>query len=147
MEHLEHPSQELWNERRRWFESINEAACGDACYLVSEQACALTAEVQATFCAGAWIGVIVLAMTVIDATLRETELPGFQGNTSQLIDAAGGSSQLQELRRRRNTLVHVNPNNPAITVDQQWFARHELELEAKKSVELMFEAFYIGPWV
>lgn len=147
MDHLEHPSQELWNERRRWFESINEAACGDAGYLVSEQACALTADVQAAFCAGAWIGVIILAMAVIDATFRETELPGFQGNTSRLIDAVGGSSQLQELRRRRNSLVHVNPNNPAITVDQQWFTRNKLEQEAREAVRLMFEAFYIGPWV
>lgn len=147
MDHLEHPSLEVWNERRQWFESINESACGEAGYLVSKQACAIIADVQSAFCAGAWIGTIVLAMAVIDATLHETELPGFHGNTCQLIDAIGGSSKLQELRRRRNALVHVNIDNPAITVDQQWCKRNELEQEAREAIKLMFETFYIGPWV
>lgn len=84
-------------------------------------------------------------MAVIDAALRETEAPGFTGNTEQLIDAAGDNPELNRLRRRRNALVHVDSDNPAITVDQQWSDRENLEEEARKAVKLMFEAFYIDP--
>jgi hypothetical protein len=146
MNHLEHPSRELWTQRQAWFESVGEEAQGDGAYLVSEQACALTAEVQAAFCAGAWVAVIVLAVTVVDAALREAEVPGFVGNTKQLISEAGANPGLQALRIRRNALVHVNPDSPALTVDQQWAERDALEHEARSAVRLMFEAFYQSPW-
>jgi hypothetical protein len=146
MEHLEHPSRENWDKRRSWFESAEESHRGDGNYLVSEQACALIADVQSAFCAGAWIAVIVLAMAVVDAQLRETEIPGFTGNTKRLIDVAGANPDLQRLRKRRNSLVHLSPDNPALTVDQQWFDRDRLEAEAQEAVKLMFEAFYMGPW-
>ncbi len=146
MNHLEHPPKRLWEERRRWFEMVEEKSRGLGNYAVSEQACALTAEVQATFCAGAWVAVLILAVAVIDAALRETEVPWFEGNTKKLIDEAQANPELHELRKRRNGLIHVSPKNPALTVDEQWVARRELEREARNAVELMFEAFYISPW-
>ena len=147
MDHLEHPTKETWEKRRRWFEVVEEKARGEADYIVSEQACALTADVQAAFCAGAWACVIVLSMAVVDAAFRETEVPGFKGNTKKLIEAAEANPRLQAMRQRRNSFVHSDPENPAITVDQQWSDRAALENEAREAVELMFEAFYIGPWV
>ena len=74
---LEYPSKELWESRERLFEEVSESYAGKGAYIVSEQACALIGEVQTAFCAGAWVAVIVLAMAVVDAQLRETELPGF----------------------------------------------------------------------
>ena len=147
MEHIEHPSREIWEQRRKWFESVDEKAQGNGSYLVSDQACALTADVQSAFCAGAWVGVIILSMAVVDAALRETEVPGFTGSTKKLIETANANPRLQAMRERRNAFVHVNPDNPALTVDQQWADRGKLEKEAREAVELMFEAFYIGPWV
>lgn len=85
---LEHPNKELWESRQRWFEEVSESYAGKGAYMVSDQACALIGEVQTAFCAGAWVAVIVLAMVVVDAQLRETELPGFRGNTRQLLIAA-----------------------------------------------------------
>ena len=133
MEHLEHPSRELWDERHEWFEAIDARNQGEGAYLLSEQACALTADVEAAFCAGAWAGVIILAMAVVDASLREAERPGFKGNVKDLITAAGATPQLQTLRTRRNALVHVHPDRPALTVDQQWLDRKRLEAEARTS--------------
>jgi len=83
MDFLEYPNKELWESRRRWFEDLAESSAGGGAYIVSEQACALLGEVQTTFCAGAWVAVIVLAMAVVDAQLRETELPGFKGSTRE----------------------------------------------------------------
>ena len=115
--------------------------------MVSEQACALTADVQAAFCAGAWAAVIIMAMAVIDAALRETEATGFKGNTKRLIDEISTNPGLHKLRKRRNALVHVDTDKPALTVDQQWVDREKLEMEAREAVMLMFETFYIGPCV
>ena len=146
MLHLDHPSEGLWNERRTWFEKVEERRRGDGNYLSSEQACALTADVQCAFCAGAWAAVVVLAMAVVDAALRETEVSNHRGNKKKLLQDAGVNSELQWLRKRRNAFVHVDADQPALTVDQQWLNRNELEQEAKRAVELMFEAFYISPW-
>lgn len=143
MDHLEHPSVDVWEQRRIWFEQVEEGACGDGSFLVSEQACALAADVQTVFCAGAWAAVIILAMVVVDAALREVEVPGFSGSTKDLIVAAGASNDLQALRVRRNTLVHLRPEKPALTVDDQWTGRAELEREARSAVQLMFEAFHL----
>jgi hypothetical protein len=145
MDHLEHPSRDTWEQRRAWFENVEEGARGGGSFLVSEQACALTADVQAAFCAGAWAAVIVLAMAVVDAALREVEVPGLSGNTKDLIAAAGANHNLQTLRLHRNALVHVNPVQPALTVDGQWTDRAELEREACSAVRSMFEAFYLSP--
>ena len=114
---------------------------------MSEQACALIIEIQAAFCAGAWAGVIILAMAVVDAALRETEIPDFTGSTKKLIEIATADPRLQKMRKRRNALVHTDPENPALTVDQQWDERDKLETEAREAVKLMFEAFYISPSV
>ncbi len=144
MNHLDYPNIEIWQERQQWFENEIEVAQGQGSYLLSEQACALTAEVQATFCSGAWAAVLILAATVVEAQLRE-EITDFKGNAKGLIDAAGGEPQLHWLRRRRNSLVHANPDKPALTVDQQWTERDELEREAREAVRLMLDALFMSP--
>lgn len=145
MNHLEHPSLSLWEERRRWFEKVEEEARGEGNYLVSEQACALIAEAQSVFCAGAWVAFILLAASIIDAQLRETELPSWKGNTKDLLHRLVDNQELDWLRLRRNALVHVNPHHPAITIDDQWFNGDKLELDARKALKLVFETFYFNP--
>jgi hypothetical protein len=147
MEHLDHPPRQVWEARRAWFESAEETARGQGGYLVSEQACALAADLQAVFCAGAWAAVIILAMAVVDAAVRETELPAFRGSTKDLLDLVGATSDVQALRVRRNELLHVNPHTPALTVDEHWRDRARLEQEARRAVLLMWEAFYSNPSV
>jgi len=144
MDWLEHPSKESWESRQRWFEGQGESYQGEGSYFVSEQACALIGEVQTAFCAGAWLAVIVLAMAVVDSQLREFT-PGFAGSTKRLLMDAQVNPKLQRLRERRNAIINLDAENPAITVDQQWTNRKELEQEAKQAVELMFEAFYSDP--
>ena len=147
MDHLEYPAEQVWDERRRWVESLAEPPTAWGGYSISEQAAALSADVQASFCAGAWVAVVVLAAAVIDAQLREDAMPGFAGNARDLITAVGLDARFQELRKRRNALVHVKPDNPALTVDGQWDDRLALEKEARAAIELMFETFHLDLWV
>ncbi len=144
MIHLEHPSKEMWEVRRRWFEQKAEPP-DDGGYLVSEQACALVADLRCVFCAGAWIAVIILAAAAIDAHLHNAE--GCTGNAKSAIDEAGADPHLHVLRKRRNALIHSNSDRPAIDVDQQWSERVRLEDDAKLAVELVFRVFYASPFV
>ena len=105
----------------------------------------MVADLQSAFCVGAWIAVIVLAAAAIDAHLRDIE--GATGSAANAIDSAGGDPQMHQLRRRRNSLIHITPSAPAITVDQQWSDRDELEEEARVAVELVFRTFYASPLV
>jgi hypothetical protein len=129
----------MWELRRDWFEQKAKPP-DDGGYLVSEQACALLADLQCAFCAGAWITVVVLAAAAIDAHLHDAE--GFTGNAKRAIDEAGADPHLPRLRKRRNALIHSDSDSPAITVDQQWSERARLEDDARLAVELVFRVFY-----
>jgi hypothetical protein len=144
MIHLEHPSNEIWEERRNWFEQKAEPS-DDCAYLLSEHACATVADLQCAFCAGAWIAVIVLAAAAIDAHLHDSE--GFTGTSKRVIDEAGADPLLHGLRMHRNARIHSDPASPAITVDQQWSERMRLEGDARLAVELVFRVFYANPSV
>jgi hypothetical protein len=145
MDWLEYPSKELWDSRLRWIEELNELCQGQGSYFTGEQSCALLGEVQMAFCTGAWIAVIILALAVIESQVKETELPEFKGNAKKMLHEIDASVELQKLRERRNALLHVDPENPAITLDQQWLNRKMLEQEARNAVKLMFETFYMSP--
>tara|TARA_B100001250_G_scaffold408214_1_gene430210 strand:+ start:1436 stop:1756 length:321 start_codon:yes stop_codon:yes gene_type:complete len=105
------------------------------------------AEVQSCYCAGAWVAVIILAYTVLDAQLLETEVSGFKGNSKELLECLGYGEEYQKLRLRRNRLIHFRLDESAITVDQQYGTRPELEEEANKAVRLMLAAFFSNPSV
>ena len=64
---------------------------------------------------------------------------------AQLLEELNVNKDLQKLRERRNAIIHVDLDNPAITMDQQIANREELEKEARSAVKLMFEAFYLSP--
>ena len=138
MEQLEPPEAVVWDERRLWFEE-REAARGRAGALApSEQACALMIDLQAAFCAGAWSAVIVLAAAIVDAQApagagRRADIPGVEHKT------------LRWLRGLRNRLVHEDPGNPAITIEDHWLNRDTWEGWARRAVEAALDALYPAP--
>lgn len=145
MDHLEVPPTDIWNERRKWFDGQVFEHQGLGSHLLSEQACALMMEVQSCYCAGAWIAVVILAFTVIDAQLTEAMAPDFEGNSTGLLRHLAFGEDYQQLRLRRNRIIHLRRDQSAITVDQQWGSRQELEAEAEAAVKLMLTAFFSAP--
>jgi hypothetical protein len=137
MEQLERPEEAVWDERRLWFEA-REAACAKAgAPAPSEQACALMIDLQAAFCAGAFSAAIVLAAAIVDAQApagapREAGVPGVDRKT------------LRWLRGLRNRLVHEDPGNPAIAIEDHWMKRDVWERRARRAVEAAFAALYPG---
>jgi hypothetical protein len=142
MDHIEVPSPELWEERRNWYEEHIFRYEEAGSYIVGDQAGALLFDVQSCFCAGAWVSVIIVAFTVIEAHFRETN-PRSKGKKSyELLREKGWEEKLTELRKLRNKLVHATYNNPALTIDEQWDEREALEERAREAVGIMFEVFY-----
>lgn len=145
MDHLDAPPEDLWNARREWFERQVVEHEGLGSYLLSDQACALMMEVESCYCAGAWMAVVVLAFTVIEAHLLESIAPDFEGNSADLLRHLEFGEEYQQLRVRRNRIIHLRIDQPAITVDQQWGSRQELEAEAQTAIKLMLTAFFSAP--
>ena len=137
MEQLDRPEEAIWDERRLWFEA-REASCAKAgAPAPSEQACALMIDLQAAYCAGAFSAAIVLAAAIVDAQAppgapREAGVAGLDRKT------------LRWLRGLRNRLVHEDPANPAITIEDHWMKRDVWERRAQRAVETAFAALYPG---
>jgi hypothetical protein len=146
MEHLEHPSLSLWESRREWFENMINSSEGNGSYFVSDHATALLAELQCCYCAGAWLAVIVISISVIDAQIRETEAGGDSKiNTAKLLNTYYKNDYVDELRMTRNKIVHINCDNPFLSLDKQYGERKSFEREAQVAASLAIQAFFNSP--
>ncbi len=137
MDQLEAPEAAVWEERRRWFEAGQVRCARAGAPAPSEQACALMIDLQAAFCAGAFSAGIMLAAAIVDAQApadapREAGVPGLDRKT------------LRWLRGLRNRLVHEDPANPAITIEDHWMKRDIWERWTRRAVEAAFAALYPG---
>ncbi|WP_119168324.1 hypothetical protein [Algihabitans albus] len=131
MEQLDPPDPLVWDERRLWFERRQAEASVDGAGKLSEQATALLIDVQACFCAGAWIAVVILAATVVDNQVEASKQR-----------RAAPAEELRWLRALRNRLVHEDRTAPVLTIEAQWSERREWERSAKRAVDLVFAVFY-----
>ncbi|WP_420561686.1 hypothetical protein [Tepidicaulis sp.] len=149
MDQIEHPSVEIWEERRAWFETEFDVEQRGGGYVVGEHATGLLIDLQAAFCAGAFVATIILACTIIDAHLREVELDDrFEGGMKAAFKYSGRVSDLEWLRLRRNALVHFNlSKGPAVTVDGHYCSREVHERDARRAINLVAEVFFETPWV
>ncbi len=134
MEQLERPEEAIWDARRIWFEA-REGSCATAgAPAPSEQACALMIDLQAAYCAGAFSAAIVLAAAIVDA----------QAIPASSREAGVDRKTLRWLRGLRNRLVHEDPANPALTIEDHWMKRDVWEGRARRAVEAAFAALYPG---
>ena len=137
MDQLERPEEAIWDARRLWFEAREGSSAKAGAPAPSEQACALMIDLQAAFCAGAFSAAIILAAAIVDAQAtpgasRDAGVPGLDRKT------------LRWLRGLRNRLVHEDPANPALTIEDHWMKRDIWERRARRAVETAFAALYPG---
>lgn len=59
MDHLEHPTADLWTERREWIERLTLEQEQRAGFLIGEQASALSEDVQAVCTRSAVFGDVI----------------------------------------------------------------------------------------
>ena len=128
MEHLDPPDALTWDERRLWFEAQESARSEAGVGALSEQACALMIDLQAAYCAGAWSAVVILAAAIVDAQSFHAGFPN---------DAT--AEERRWLRGLRNSLLHEDRANPALTIEDHWTRRGEWEKRARRAVLLAFD--------
>jgi hypothetical protein len=132
MEHLERPAEDLWDERRLWFEEQEASFARHGATSPSEQACALMIDLQAVFCTGAWAAAVILACAVTEAQggSKRESLPGVP------------DADYRWLRALRNRLSHENRSDPELTIEDQWLRRDLWEQRARRAVAIAFAALY-----
>ncbi|KKM94121.1 hypothetical protein LCGC14_1201550, partial [marine sediment metagenome] len=120
MELLEYPDKDLWEKRNKWIEDeIDNSILGG--YAVSDHAAALFLDLQACYCIGAWLSVIILSISVLDAHLRETESGDNKIGTAKLLnDFYNGTEDINRLRRLRNKYVHLDLDKPILQMNAQF---------------------------
>ncbi len=146
MELFDFPDREIWQKRNDWIENEIEISMTGGSYLVSDHATALFADIQACYCIGAWLSVIILSISIIDAHLRETECLDENIGTAQLLNEYyNGPYDINWLRKLRNKYVHVDINSPALEMNHQYLKRSELEEDATKAIKMIIKAFFQSP--
>jgi|GEM_PF-1975915 len=142
---FEQSSSELWEQRRNWIDKeLEEAEIGFS-YLVSDHATALFMDMQIAFCAGAWLSVIVMAVSVIDAHLRETASNDNNIGTAKLLNEYYEGENINWLRKLRNTYVHLNMEKPTLEMNAWFNNQKELEADAVIAMQMTIKALFQNP--
>lgn len=140
----QHVERREWDGRYAWLRETEEEVAGEwGSILLSPQGTLLSYDVEAAFCAGAWLSVIIVAHAAIDATIRDTELGDYKSNFKKIAEA---NVDLEWLRTLRNRLVHVAEPEVAFVREDRLddiAAFHEtFEPDARRAVRLLFQAIY-----
>jgi len=140
------PSQELWLKRRSFLNKIiDDAETG--VYDVSDHATALFMDMQIAYCAGAWLSVVVMSISVIDAHLRETEAMNNSIGTAQLLTDYYDGEDIDWLRQLRNKYVHLNLSKPILEMNVWFDNQSELEESATKAMKMTVAALFQNPGI
>ena len=146
MEIFECPKIETWNSRREWLDKELEYAQTGLSYLVSDHSTALFMDMQLAFCAGAWISVIVMSISVIDSHFRETESGDNSIGTAKLLQDFYKGEEIDWLRKLRNRYVHHNLEKPLLDTNA-WFSQTRLEKDAYKAMKMTIAALFQNPGI
>lgn len=148
MAYADYVPKKVWDGRSKWLRQVEEESQHPlASYLLSSQGTFVAYDVEAAFCAGAWVSVIILAHAAIDATIRDTEALDYRSNSKAIFNA---DPDLEWLRKTRNALVHVSESGqskflPEGEMDNVAEYHDSLREAAEKSIRLLFKAIYANP--
>lgn len=144
MEFGECPSSDIWNKRASWTEKKIEDANIRGFYALSDHATTLFMDMQLAFCAGAWISVVIMSVSVIDAHLRETEAMDNSIGTALLLDKYYEGENINLLRKLRNTYVHHNLDKPSFEMNDWYNKQEQLEKHAQEAMQMTILALFQG---
>lgn len=137
-------STETWKEREEWIDSTIEGLEVGS-YLVSEHSTALFFDMRRAYCAGAWISVVVMAISVMDSHFRETESGDNKINTAKLLKEFYGGEDVEWLRKLRNRYVHLNLDAQFLEMDTWFNDYNQLEADARKAMMITIKSFFLNP--
>lgn len=139
-------SHEHEAERQRWLSNTHrEEAHHTFPMTVSSHALLMLVDIEFAFRTGAWVSVIVLSFSCIEATLRQLKTDDYSSNAFELL---GDDKDLDWLRTIRNEILHSGEPR---SVSKLWklpssddipACQASLEPEAKRAVRLAFRVIY-----
>jgi hypothetical protein len=130
---------EIWQQRRDWIDKELEKARLDYCD-TCDHSVALFMDISLAYCAGAWLSVIIMSISVIDAHLRGTEALDDKVGTANLLSSNYQGENIDWLRVLRNKYVHFNPDKPVLGMNDFYDKQEEFENEAKEAMEMTIKA-------
>ena len=145
MAFADHVNEPLWSHRYSWLRQNEEKESHPrASYLLSSHGIFITYDLEISFCAGAWVSVIVLAHSAIDSTIRDTEILDYRSNSKAIFN---DDEELEWLRKLRNALVHVKKGEkskilPEGDMDNIDTYHDNLEDSAKRAMKLVYRTLY-----
>ncbi len=142
---FEYPNREIWQKRRNWLDNELEKAETGFSYLVSDHSTALFMDMQIAYCSGAWLSVVIMSVSVIDAHLRETEAMDDKIGTAKLLTEYYEGENIDWLRQLRNRYVHHNLDKPILEMNDWFINQEQLELNATKAIEMTIKALFQNP--
>ncbi len=145
MDLFEFPNREIWQKRRNWLDHKLEKAETGFSYLLSDHSTALFMDMQIAYCSGAWISVVIMSVSVIDAHLRETEAMDSKIGTAKLLTDYYNGDDIDWLRQLRNKYVHHNLDKPILEMNEWFNNQDQLELNATKAISMTIKALFQNP--
>lgn len=144
MDLFEPPNRDIWLQREAWIDKlIEDSELGS--YLVSDHSTPLFMDMRIAYCAGAWLSVVVMAVSVIDAHLRETEAMDNKIGTATLLKDFYTGDDIDWLRVLRNKYVHFDLEKPVLEMNHWFDNQEEMQKNATKAMEMCVKAFFQSP--
>jgi hypothetical protein len=128
MRTLSPPDPKLWQTRAEWFWRAHDLNAGPQPLDLDPRGSLLLAELEVVYCAGAWASTVILAWTLVEASLRRTET----GERQPPPD-------VDWLREQRNGLVHIA--GAAEVRDEAG-----MEALAQGALRVAFKTLYAAVW-
>lgn len=130
-----HVDVATWEGRREQFRSIELVAISNSHRLNfgSEEVCPLIEEMEHCYCAGSWIGVIVLSQAIVEKHFCISSEKKLKNEVAKFgADAAG---MLEVMVKVRNDILHAR-EEPTLKADSgnSERAREDLRRHAKRCV-------------
>lgn len=139
-----YPNEHTWNSRLHKFRLFEGNAVGDHPQSSHPQKEALLAEMERTFCAGAWVATMLLAWSIIDIQLSFFGHPKKGSARSDELSTYINFDELEVLRNFRNAVLHRSPEQPAVICNiEMVFHSQNLRDKAIWAVNLALKTAFI----
>jgi len=136
---------EIWQQRQDWInEELEKAEV--AGHAMGDYALVLFQDMELAYCAGAWISVIIMSISIIDAHLRE-ETGEEKMGTARLLSNYYEGENIDWLRNFRNKYVHCDINNPILDLDSYYTKEKDLEQDATTAIKMVIKALFQNPFI
>ncbi|RZL50345.1 MAG: hypothetical protein EOP00_04885 [Pedobacter sp.] len=136
------PNKDTWRERRKFIDEEIATRNVAECYMVNDHASALFFELQNCYCVGAWLSVVILSVSIIDAHIRYCEGEAEKLETYKLLKKYYQGDDINWLRKLRNSYVHFDENRSTLEMNILYTKVPKLSNEATRALKIVVSVLF-----